>query len=131
MTKNKSVLIVVTSHDSFQGGKTGVWLSEFAEAYYEFTKRDYKVTVASPLGGKGPFDPTSIDENTSQDLLDAEIYLEKTIPLDEVTTEDYDAVFFPGGYGAMFDLPDNIKLQGLLRHSVDNNKPDALFVKNH
>ncbi|MFC7440997.1 type 1 glutamine amidotransferase domain-containing protein [Laceyella putida] len=119
----KKVLMVVTNHTELnEGKKTGIWLSEFAEPYIEFTKKGYEVTVASPLGGKGPIDPGSVDENTPQDFLDAAKNLENTVKLDEVTAEDFDAIFLPGGHGTMFDLPGNQKLQELLRGFYEGNK---------
>ncbi|MFB5676390.1 type 1 glutamine amidotransferase domain-containing protein [Paenibacillus terreus] len=119
----KKVLIVVTNHSEIKDGKqTGIWLSEFAEAYIEFTKKGYEVTVASPLGGKAPIDPGSVDTNTPQEILDAEKYLQNTLKLDEVSHEDFDAIFLPGGHGTMYDLPDNQKLQTLLREFYEADK---------
>lgn len=119
----KQVLMVVTNHTEIADGKTtGIWLSEFAEAYMAFTKKGFEVTVASPLGGKGPVDPGSVDENTPQEILDAEQYLQNTVKLTDVSHEGYDAIFLPGGHGTMFDLPDNDKLQELLRHFYEGDK---------
>jgi len=119
----KKVLIVVTNHTELHAGKTtGVWLSEFAEAYMEFTKKGYEVTVASPLGGEGPVDPGSVDENTPQDILAAKKYLENTVKLEEVSAQDFHAIFLPGGHGTMFDLPNDHKLQELLREFYEGEK---------
>lgn len=119
----KKVLMVVTNHSHLQGGKqTGLWLSEFGEAYLAFTSKGYKVTVASPLGGKGPIDPGSVNDDTPREILDTVRYLEDTAKLDEVTASDYDAIFLPGGHGTMFDLPENEILQGLLRTFYETGK---------
>ena len=119
----KKVLMVVTSHDKITEDKmTGIWLSEFAEAYIEFTNKGYEVTVASPLGGKGPIAPDSVDENTPQDILDMQKHLQNTVNINGVTHEDFDAIFLPGGHGTMFDLPKNEKLQELLRDFYEDNK---------
>ncbi|AKG34130.1 type 1 glutamine amidotransferase domain-containing protein [Paenibacillus durus] len=119
----KKVLIVVTNHTEVHEGKsTGIWLSEFAEAHIEFTKKGYELLVASPLGGKAPVDPGSVDANTPQEILDAEKYLENTKKLDEVSAEGFDAIFLPGGHGTMYDLPDNATLQKLLRDFYEGNK---------
>ncbi|MFD1773121.1 type 1 glutamine amidotransferase domain-containing protein [Paenibacillus rhizophilus] len=119
----KKVLIVVTNHTEVHEGKsTGIWLSEFAEAYIEFTKQGYELSVASPLGGKAPVDPGSVDAETPQEILDTQKYLENTIKLDEVSDEGFDAIFLPGGHGTMYDLPDNSTLQKLLRDFYEGNK---------
>ncbi len=120
---SRKILMVVTNHTVLSKDKqTGIWLSEFAEAYIEFTKKGYEITVASPLGGKSTVDPSSIDENTTKEILDTEKYLQNTVKLDEISHQDYDAIFLPGGHGTMFDLPNNKKLQDLLREFFEENK---------
>ncbi|AHV96701.1 type 1 glutamine amidotransferase domain-containing protein [Paenibacillus sabinae] len=119
----KKVLIVVTNHSEIHEGKsTGIWLSEFAEAYIEFTKKGYELTIASPLGGKAPVDPGSVDANTPQEILDTQKYLENTAKLDEFSVEGFDAIFLPGGHGTMYDLPANEALQKLLRDFYEGGK---------
>ncbi|TGA98942.1 type 1 glutamine amidotransferase domain-containing protein [Sporolactobacillus shoreae] len=120
---SKNILMVVTNHTELTEGKTtGIWLSEFAEAYLEFKKRGYSVTVASPLGGKSTPDPGSIDQNTSQEILDTEKYLHDTVKLNDISSDPFDAIFLPGGHGAMFDLPESKKLQELLRDFYEGDK---------
>ncbi|MBB3113759.1 putative intracellular protease/amidase [Paenibacillus phyllosphaerae] len=119
----KHILIVVTSAHRMNANKeTGLWLSEFAEPYIEFTKAGYAVTIASPLGGKTPVDPSSLSADLEAEILDARQYLENTVPLSVVNAADYDAILLPGGHGTMFDLPDNETLQGLLRAIYENDK---------
>lgn len=119
----KKVLIVVTNHSEIHEGKsTGIWLSEFAEAYIEFTKKGYELTIASPLGGKAPVDPGSVDANTPQEILDTQKYLENTAKLDEFSVEGFDVIFLPGGHGTMYDLPANEALQKLLRDFYEGGK---------
>lgn len=120
MTK---ILMVVTNHSEIKPGKaTGIWLSEFAEAYEAFEKQGYEVVVASPLGGKSSVDPNSIDNNTPVEILHSQKHLEDTVPLVEVSENQFDAIFLPGGHGTMYDLPDNAKLQQLLRQFYESNK---------
>ncbi|NQF13704.1 type 1 glutamine amidotransferase domain-containing protein [Brevibacillus sp. HB1.3] len=119
----KQILMVVTNYTDMQEGKkTGIWLSEFAEAYLTFESKGFEVTVASPLGGVGPIDPGSVDDQTPQEILDAAKYLENTKKLDDVTADGFEAIFLPGGHGTMFDLPDNQKLQQLLRDFYEAGK---------
>ncbi|MBV7507631.1 type 1 glutamine amidotransferase domain-containing protein [Bacillus sp. sid0103] len=120
---SRKILMVVTNHREINEEKqTGIWLSEFAEAYIEFTKKGYEVTVASPLGGKSTVDPGSVDATTPQEFLDTAKYLQDTLKLDEISHQSFDAIFLPGGHGTMFDLPDHKKLQELLRDFFEGNK---------
>ncbi|WP_226683179.1 type 1 glutamine amidotransferase domain-containing protein [Sutcliffiella horikoshii] len=121
----KHILMVVTTADKMKDGhETGLWLSEFGEAYVEFANKGYEVTVASPLGGKAPVDARSLEGGeTPQEILDTAKYLENTIKLDEVTDlSKFDAIFLPGGHGTMFDLPDNEKLHQVIRDLYEADK---------
>lgn len=121
---SKHILMVVTTADKMkEGHKTGIWLSEFGEAYVEFAKQGYEITVASPLGGKAPIDDRSLEGEVSKEILDTAQYLENTLRLDSIEdATEFDAVFLPGGHGTMFDLPNNKKLGELIRTAYENNK---------
>lgn len=98
-------------------------MSEFAEAYQDFINQGYEVTVASPLGDTVPVDQNSIDGNVTQDFLDtAKIHLKNTLKLEDISADNFDVLFLPGGHGAMFDLPENTKLQELLGAFSKANK---------
>lgn len=120
---SKHILMVVTTADKMNGGhETGLWLSEFGEAYVEFAKAGYEITVASPKGGKAPVDDRSLEGETPQEILDTAVYLENTLKLEDIKDASaYDAIFLPGGHGTMFDLPDNEKLHALLREAYEAN----------
>lgn len=123
---SKNVLMVLTNHKQINEDlTTGVWLSEFGEAYNEFTKQGYEITVASPKGGEIPVDPNSVSEDEPQEILDTKPHLENTTPLVDISAEDYDAIFLPGGHGTMFDFPDDEKLQKLLREFYESDKTVA------
>lgn len=105
--------MILTSHSELVNtdSKTGVWLGEFTDPYYEFIDKGYEVTLASPKGGKPPVDPRSqLTENiTSSNRRfhkdeKAQKAFEFTLPLAEINADDFDAVFFPGGHGPMGDL---------------------------
>ncbi|MGD6830951.1 type 1 glutamine amidotransferase domain-containing protein [Sutcliffiella halmapala] len=122
---SKHILMVVTTADKMKNGnETGLWLSEFGEAYVEFKNAGYEVTVASPKGGKAPVDARSLEGGEiPQEILDTAQYLEDTIKLDEVIdSTKFDAIFLPGGHGTMFDFPDNIYLQDLIRDMYEEDK---------
>ncbi|WP_027953295.1 type 1 glutamine amidotransferase domain-containing protein [Halobacillus kuroshimensis] len=120
---SKNILMVVTNHDTItEEQSTGLWLSEFGEAYNEFNKHGYHITVASPNGGGIPIDPNSVSDDEPQEILDTKPHLENTTPLVDVEADDYDAIFLPGGHGTMFDFPDNEKLQKLLRGFYEDGK---------
>jgi len=120
----KHILMVVTTADKMnEDHETGLWLSEFGEAYIEFSKEGYEVTVASPLGGKAPVDDRSLEDEVPQEILDTAKYLENTLKLDEISdVAKFDAIFMPGGHGTMFDLPDNEKLHAIIREMYEANK---------
>lgn len=116
-------MVVTTADKMNDDHKTGLWLSEFGEAYLEFTKKGYEVTVASPLGGKAPVDDRSLQGDVPQEMLDTAIHLENTVKLDSISdVSGFDAVFLPGGHGTMFDLPDNEKLHAVIRELYEDNK---------
>jgi putative intracellular protease/amidase len=116
------VLMVLTSHSELgnTGKKTGFWVEEFAAPYYTLKDAGAEITLASPKGGQPPIDPKSAEpsaqtEATKRFDKDAELQklLANTKRLSEVKATDFDAVFFPGGHGPLWDLtkdPDSIKL---------------------
>src|SRR6476619_5256248 len=116
------VLMVLTSHSELgnTGKKTGFWIEEFAAPYYTLKDAGAEITLASPKGGQPPIDPKSAEpsaqtEATKRFDKDAELQklLANTKKLGEVKAADFDAVFFPGGHGPLWDLtkdPDSIKL---------------------
>lgn len=120
---SKNVLMVVTSHSHIHEGKTtGIWLSEFAEAYTMFNEQGWDVVVASPLGGKAPVDPASVGEEMDPSFAEAAKRLDNTVKLSDLSHERFDAIFLPGGHGAMYDLPTDQKLQSLLRDFYESGK---------
>lgn len=110
------ILIVLTSHDRLgeTGEKTGFWLEELAVPYYAFCDAGAVVTLASPNGGEPPSDPkseaasvqTAATRRFGADLpaLDA---LASTARLDSVSADAFDAVFYPGGHGPLWDLAED------------------------
>jgi putative intracellular protease/amidase len=133
--KTKKVLIVVTSFDEVvaTGTKTGIWIEEFAAPYFLFTDQGIEVTIASPKGGKAPIDPKSMLPDYSTDAVKrffadpaAQERLNHTTLLEEIRTEDYDAVFYPGGHGPMWDLPENKKSVEIIESFYNAAKPVAL-----
>jgi len=110
---SKKVLIVLTSHDKLgdTGEATGFWLEELAAPYYAFLDAGAELTLASPKGGKPPLDPKSntVDfqtDDTKRFEADeaANAALTNTAKLKDINAADYDAVFYPGGHGPMWDL---------------------------
>ena len=129
---NKKVLFVLTSHDELgnTGLKTGFWSEELAAPYYTLTDKGIEVTLSSTKGGQPPIDPKSEDPTFQTDttrrmgkdtvLLDK---LKHTIPLEEVRMGDYDAVFYPGGHGPLWDLAESSTSQKLIVDFYTANKP--------
>ena len=122
----KRILMVVTSHDELKDGKpTGLWVEEFAVPYELFRSAKHDVTVVSPKGGKAPVDPRSLSDQAAYqpDTLAA---LERTRRLAKQDLEEFDAVFFAGGHGTMFDLPENPKVAETVNYFLLQGKPIAL-----
>jgi putative intracellular protease/amidase len=132
----KKILFVLTSNDSLgsTGHKTGFWVEEFAAPYYTLTDAGHSVTLASPKGGQPPIDPNSasIDAATpatarfDTDKATQE-KLANTHKLEIINQEDYDAVFYPGGHGVLWDLVED-KTSIQLIESFYNNKKPVAFV---
>jgi putative intracellular protease/amidase len=130
--KSMNILMVLTSHDKLgdTGKKTGFWLEEFAAPYYTFLDAGAAVTVASPKGGEAPLDPksdtpdgqTEATERFKKDRA-AQAVLASTVKLADVRAEDYDAIFYPGGHGPMWDMPDNATSIALIEAFVKADKP--------
>ena len=128
------VLMVLTSHDQLgnTGEKTGFWLEEFASPYYVFKDAGVDVTVASPKGGQPPIDPKSDDpanQTDSQNRFKADAQTQKVLAntqrLDGVSAADYDAVFYPGGHGPMWDLAEDATSIKLIKNFYTTGKPVA------
>jgi putative intracellular protease/amidase len=126
------VLIVLTSHDRLgnTGKKTGFWLEEFAAPYYVLKDAGVELTLASPKGGQPPLDPKSdLPENqietTKRFHADAaaQAQLANTKKLADVSADDFGAVFYPGGHGPMWDMPDNATSIALIEAFVKADKP--------
>lgn len=108
-----NILFVLTSHDTLgdTGEKTGFWVEEFAAPYYVFADAGADITLASPAGGQPPIDPKSaLEDFQTEDTrrFDQDEALQQklanTLKLRDLSADDYDAVFYPGGHGPMWDL---------------------------
>lgn len=128
------ILMVLTSHDQLgdTGKKTGFWLEEFAAPYYTFIDAQAEVTLASPKGGQPPLDPKSDEpdaqtEATRRFAADskAQALLADTLPLGEIDPYDFDAVFYPGGHGPLWDLAEDLDSKTLIEAFYASNKPVA------
>jgi len=128
------ILMILTSHDELgdTGGKTGFWLEEFAAPYYVFKDAGADITLASPAGGQPPLDPKSDspDAQTAatkrfKDDTDSQKALATTHKLAEVTPSRFDAVFYPGGHGPMWDLAESKTSIALIEAAIADGKPVA------
>lgn len=128
------ILMVLTSHDQLGDSdqKTGFWLEEFAAPYYVFKDAGAAITLASPQGGQPPLDPKSDapdaqTEATERFRSDAEAQtaLANTVQLSTITAADYDAVFYPGGHGPLWDLTDDTHSIALIETFYSAGKPVA------
>jgi len=129
---SKKILMVLTSHDKLGDTehKTGFWVEEFAAPYYVFKDAGFDITLASPLGGQPPIDPTSqlsdfeTDATKRYDQDDVvKNELANTVLLSSVNESDYDSVFYPGGHGPLWDLAYNVTSIKLIESFLAANKP--------
>ncbi len=131
---SKRILMVLTSHDRLgdTGEPTGFWLEELAAPYYACLDAGAKVTLASPKGGKPPLDPKSDAEESQTDATrrfkqddQAQQALANTHRLSEVNADDFDAIFYPGGHGPLWDLVDDADSIRLIEAFWAQQKPVA------
>lgn len=126
------LLMVLTSHDELggTGEKTGFWLEEFAAPYYVLKDAGAEITLASPQGGHPPLDPKSDAPEAQTEMTRrfrndprAQEDLSNTRKLADLSASEFDAVFYPGGHGPMWDMPDNGASIALLEDFVRGDKP--------
>lgn len=132
---NMNILIVLTSHQNLgtTTAKTGLWLDEFTVPYYLFKDNNATVTLASPLGRQVPIDPKSdTPEMQTESVVrfkndtDANTQLANTLLLSTINPADYDAVFYPGGHGPLWDLSQDLASKHIIESSYQHNKPTGL-----
>ena len=128
------ILIVLTSHSELgdTGKKTGFWVEEFAAPYYELADAGAEITLASPEGGQPPIDPKSQEAEAQTEFtrrFDKDEPLKQklahTLKLSSVKASDYDAVFYPGGHGPLWDLTKDANSIALIEAFHQQNKPMA------
>ncbi len=128
------ILIVLTSHHQLgeTGQPTGFWLEELAAPYYVFLSAGHDVVLASMQGGLPPLDPLSrAAENMAaageRFLADKQAMLQlvNTTPLVDIQAEGFDAVFYPGGHGPIWDLAESPHSIELIEAMLAADKPVA------
>jgi len=129
-----NVLMVLTSHDQLgdTGHKTGFWLEELAAPYYVFKDAGANITLASPKGGQPPLDPKSDDADAQtddtrrfQNDTQAKAVLASTVKLSDIKVDDFDAVFYPGGHGPLWDLAEDKHSIALIEATLAAGRPLA------
>ncbi|MEO7786980.1 MAG: type 1 glutamine amidotransferase domain-containing protein [Sphingomicrobium sp.] len=130
-----NILIILTSHSELgdTGEKTGFWLEEFAAPYYVFVDAGHDITLASPKGGQPPLDPKSDAPDAQTDATRrfkgdgaAQALLAATERLSEIDATMFDAVFYPGGHGPLWDLAEDADSKALIEETLAAGKPVAL-----
>ena len=129
------ILMVLTSHSELgnTGKKTGFWVEEFAAPYYELADAGAEITLTSPKGGQPPIDPSSqlaAAQTTFTHRFDQDEPLQQklaqTVKLSDVKAYDFDAVFYPGGHGPLWDLVEDTNSIALIEAFQQQGKPMAL-----
>lgn len=128
------ILLIVTNVARYKsdGVPTGLWLSELTHIYHNAKRRDFEITIASPKGGNTPIDPESLKpvvlDKVSKAYLGSEVFMEllqHTINLEEVMGQYFDCIYLAGGHGTMYDFPDNVVLQSIIKEQYDSNRTVA------
>ncbi|MBU2902710.1 type 1 glutamine amidotransferase domain-containing protein [Maribacter sp. 6B07] len=128
------ILFVLTSHDQLgdTGKKTGFWVEEFAAPYYALLDKGAEITVATPKGGQAPIDPSSDTEDAQtkdtkrfKEDKEAQEVIANTKVLADVNANDFDAVFYPGGHGPLWDLANDATSIKLIETFNEQEKPIA------
>jgi putative intracellular protease/amidase len=128
------ILMVLTSHEDLgnTGKKTGFWLEELAAPYYVFKDAGADIVLASPKGGQPPLDPKSNEPDFQTEAThrfeadsSAKSQLSTTLRLKDVAHEDFDAVFYPGGHGPLWDLAEDADSIALIESTLAAGKPLA------
>tara|TARA_R110001606_G_scaffold111023_8_gene237354 strand:- start:2554 stop:3228 length:675 start_codon:yes stop_codon:yes gene_type:complete len=126
------ILMVLTSHDQLgdTGKKTGFWLEEFAAPYYVFKDAGAGITLASPKGGQPPLDPSSDTDDAQTDDTKrfksdeaAQKELANTAVLSAVSADEFDAIFYPGGHGPLWDLAEDRDSKALIEAFAESDRP--------
>lgn len=126
------ILMVLTSHDKLgdTGEKTGFWLEEFAAPYYVLKDAGAEITLASPAGGQPPLDPKSDAADAQTDATrrfkgdpDAQKALASTAKLADIKADGFDAVFYPGGHGPLWDLAESADSKRLIEAFAADDRP--------
>jgi len=129
-----NVLMILTSHAKLgdTGRKTGFWLEEFAAPYYVLLDAGAEITLASPAGGQPPLDPQSDVPNAQTEATErfkmddaAQRALGNTTKLTEIDADGFDAVFFPGGHGPLWDLAENADSRRIIEKFIGEDRPLA------
>ena len=127
--------MILTSHSKLggTGKKTGFWLEEFAAPYYLLKEAGHEITLASPKGGQPPLDPKSDAPDSQTDATRrfkvdgaAQQLLATTERLDSIDSTMFDALFYPGGHGPMWDLAEDTDSRALIEETLAAGKPVAL-----
>ena len=134
--KKMNILFVLTSHDKLgdTGKKTGFWVEEFANPYYTLLDKGANITIATPKGGAAPIDPSSdapdaatADTDRYNNDADAKSKIANTKVLADMNADDFDAVFYPGGHGPLWDLT-NDKISVALIEKFNRQEKPIAFV---
>jgi putative intracellular protease/amidase len=126
------ILMVLTSHDQLgdTGNKTGFWLEEFAAPFYVFKDAGAEITLASPKGGQPPLDPSSDADGAQTEATKrfkadeaAQKDLANTTVLSSVSADGFDAIFYPGGHGPLWDLAEDSDSKNLIETFAASDRP--------
>ncbi|MBO9567063.1 MAG: type 1 glutamine amidotransferase domain-containing protein [Niastella sp.] len=122
----KKILFMVSSAGIIgpKKRKTGNLLTEVAHPYELFKKEGYDIDVYSVKGGDAPIDMVELEDPINIQFLkgDGPGKMKNSKPIEEVSVDQYDAVFVPGGLGPVVDMPENQTVQKILAAMYEKGK---------
>ncbi|MFT3703064.1 MAG: type 1 glutamine amidotransferase domain-containing protein [Agriterribacter sp.] len=126
-----NILLIATNVSKYASGKlrTGLWLSEITHIYDAAKKNGFEITIASPNGGEVPIDPESLKplvlDKTSMKYFSTPAFMRllfQTKTLKEVARLSFDCVYLAGGHASMYDFPNDVTLQKIIKEQYESNK---------
>lgn len=129
-----TILLIATGTGEYASGDlaTGLWLSELTHIYHSARQQQYAITVASPEGGHVPVDPESLKpmvlDKLSENYWNDPAFrymLQHTERLEEIAEKTFDCIYLAGGHGTMYDFPDNLTLQSIVKNHYESGKTVA------
>lgn len=120
------ILFVVTSHATkgSTSEKTGYYLGEVSHPWKVLTEAGYEIDFVSPQGGNPPVDGFDLKDPVNKEFWENKKYQDRishSMKPADVKPAQYAAIYYAGGHGAMWDLPENKDLAAIATKIYEKN----------